>query len=190
MKDEPFEPLETTRLLLRCVAEEDAGPTAELMTPEASRWIASWPVPFTHMMAIERIKAAREQAYAGMMLPFAIIEKATAELIGWITLNRDHANFRCGSLGYWLGENHHGKGYMRELATMVLEAGFKLLDLDIIEAGAQPENVASFAIMRACGMQAAGDGMVYAPARGREEFCVFYEIKRPIYAGDDSARLV
>lgn len=179
MTRDPFEPLETARLRLRCVSHEDALVVSQLMTPEISRWVASWPIPFTGEMASARIKAAREMAYAGDALPFAVIPKESGELIGWVTLNRDDDDQRRGSFGYWLGEAHHGKGYMRELAPSVLAASFHLLDLDVIEAGAQPENAASLSIMRACGMEFVGERLVYAHARNRNELCHFYEIRCP-----------
>jgi ribosomal-protein-alanine N-acetyltransferase len=178
LQPEPFQPLETARLHLRCVVAHDAAATSALMTPAVSRWVAYWPVPFTADMARSRIEAARRLAYAGDALPFGVIEKASGAFIGWVMLDRDRRDRRRGVFGYWLGEKFHGNGYMRELAGVVIEAGFRLLDLDVIEAGAQPGNAASFAVMRGCAMTPAREGMVYAPARKRDEFCQFYEIRR------------
>jgi len=176
--DTLFEALETARLRLRCVAPDDAHATSAMMTPEVSRWVAYWPFPFTYEMAVERIESSLKLAHAGDMLPFAVVEKASDEMIGWVMFNRDTGNRRRGSFGYWLGEKHHGKGYMKELAPVALAAAFKLLDVDVIEAAAQPENTASLAVMRGCGMEFTGERMVYAPARKREELCHFYEIER------------
>ena len=148
------------------------------MTLEVSRWVAYWPVPFTEEMAKARIKASRALAYAGDALPFGVVEKSSSAFIGWAMLDRDRRDCRRGLFGYWLGEKYHGNGYMRELAGVVIDAGFKLLDLEVIEAGAQPGNTASFAIMRGCGMNPSRTGMVYAPARQRDEFCQFYEVQR------------
>jgi ribosomal-protein-alanine N-acetyltransferase len=67
---------------------------------------------------------------------------------------------------------------MKESTPVALRAGFDLLDLDVIEAGAQLANAGSFAIMQACGMKPAGQGLVFAPARSRNELCSFYEIER------------
>ncbi|ARN82314.1 GNAT family N-acetyltransferase [Methylocystis bryophila] len=173
-----FQPLETTRLLLRCVVADDAAATAMIMTPEVSRWLANWPVPFTHEMAVARIEAARDRARRGDALPFTVTDKVKGDLIGWVMIYRSEENPRRGSLGYWVGEKHHCKGYMRELMPIALAAGFDLLDLDAIEAAAQPENAASIAVMKGCGMKPAGEGMVYAPARGRHELCQFYEVQR------------
>ncbi len=96
------------------------------MSPEVSCWVAYWPVPFTLEMAISRIETSREMAYAGDALPFGVIEKTRNALIGWVMLNRDPQDRRRGSFGYWFGEEHQGKGYMRELAPVALAAGFKL----------------------------------------------------------------
>lgn len=174
-----FRSLETARLRLRCVSDEDAEQTAKMMTPEVSRWVAHWPIPFTCEMAAARIKAARKRASVGDALPFAVTAKASGDLIGWVTINRDEGNRKRGSLGYWFGEKHHGKGYMRELAPAVLAAGFQVLGLDVIEAATQPGNAASIAVIKACGMLQTGEGLVYASARNRHELCHFYEIQRP-----------
>ena len=53
-----------------------------------------------------------------------------------------------------------------------LAAAFKLLDVDVIEAGAQPENTASLAVMHGRGMKFNEERMVYAPARKREELAI------------------
>ena len=58
-------------------------------------------------------------------------------------------------------------------------AGITEADLNVIEAGAQPENAVSFAVMRWCGMTPAGERMVFAPARERDELCLLYEKVRP-----------
>ena len=180
--DAPFQPIETARLRLRCVTPDDAHATSAMMTPEVSRWVAYWPFPFTYEMAVERIESSLKLAHAGDMVPFAVVEKASDEMIGWVIFNRDTENRRRASFGYWLGEKHHGKGYMKEAAPVALAAALKLLDVDVIEAGAQPENTASVAVLRGCGMKFTGERMVYAPARKREELCHFYEIKRGIHS--------
>ncbi len=179
MVDDPFPPVRTARLTLRCVAAADAAATSALMTPEVSRWLADWPLPFTPDMAAARIETMRRCAVAGDVLPVAVVEQVSGALAGWIVLRRDGERRRRGSLGYWLGEAHHRRGYMREAIPAVLRVGFARLDLDVIEAAAQRANAGSFAVMRACGMRSAGEGMIYAPSRDREELCCFHEIARP-----------
>ncbi len=178
MPDDPFPPFETARLLLRCVAPDDAAATSALMTPEVSRWLASWPLPFTPAMATARIESLRLRAVERSAMPLAVVEKASAALAGWVVIERDGETGKRGAVGYWLGEAYQRRGYMREAMAAALPTAFARLDLEVIEAGAQLANVGSFAIMRACGMRPAGQRMVYAPTRGREELCQFYEIER------------
>jgi ribosomal-protein-alanine N-acetyltransferase len=179
-----FPPIETARLILRCVESEDVAAMAALITPAVSQSVARWPYPFTSDMASTRIADARAAAAAGDELPFALVEKSLGAMIGWLVIHR-HAEERSrGSFGYWLGEAWHGQGYMREAAPPALDCGFTLLELDVIEAGAQLDNAASFAIMRACGMNPVGDRMSPAPARGRDELCRFYELRRQPHHGN------
>ena len=178
MSLEPFEPVETERLLLRCVLPADATATSALITSEISRWLASWPFPYTPEMAANRIESMRDLAYEGNALPLAVVTKYNGKLAGWATVSRDFHQRRRGSFGYWLGEQCHGNGFMKEAAPVALGLAFKLMNLDVIEAGAQPENVGSLAIMRLCGMKMIGERMLFAPARNRSELCRFYEIER------------
>jgi len=149
-----------------------------MMTPDVSRWVGYWPVPFTVEMAELRIECARAAAAAGKALPFAA-ELLDGTLVGWIVSNRTDEDPRRATFGYWFGEAHHGKGYMRETAPLALAASFRKLGVDVIEASVQPDNVASLAVLRACGFQEIGQGMVAAPARDREELCNLFELPRP-----------
>ena len=177
--DDPFPPIETDSLRLRCVRQGDAPATSRLMTAAVSQWLASWPVPFTMSMSVERIARAREASFGRRAAPFVAERRTDGAFLGWISVNRAADDPTRGIFAYWLGEVFHGRGYMREAGPAVLAAAFDYLDIDVIEAAAKPENAASFAVMRRCGMVPAGDRMVFAVSRNRHEFCLVYEIKRP-----------
>jgi len=174
-----FEAIGTARLRLRCVRPEDALPVSAMMTAAVSQWVASWLVPFTPEMAVERITNARRAAADGRALPCVIERRADAALVGWIGVTRETSHDRRAMLGYWLGEKHHGCGYMREAAPVAVRMAFQNLGLDVVEAAAQPENAASFAVLRGCGMVPVGERMVFAPSRSRDELCLLYEVARP-----------
>ncbi|NDE90672.1 MAG: N-acetyltransferase [Alphaproteobacteria bacterium] len=178
MSDALRQKLETPRLFLRPMTINDAEAFTKIITPEISRWLANWPFPFTHELAVERIESSLELAAFGDALPFVVIEKVSGNLAGWAMIKRDVHDRQKASFSYWMGEHYHGKGYMKEIAPVVLNAGFDVLGLDIIEAGAQLENTASFAVMKACGMEYIGEEMVYAAARKREEPCACYQVKK------------
>ena len=168
----------TARLRLRLVEEHDAAAAVRLITPEISRWLASWPSPLDEAAAAARLRDLRDVATAGNGLPFAIERLDSGEMIGLVMIMRSRDDARRGGLGYWLGEAYHRHGYMQEAATAAVADAFARLDLDVIEAGAQPANTASFGIMRALGMRPVGERPMWASARGREEVCAYYAITR------------
>ncbi|MET7245257.1 GNAT family N-acetyltransferase, partial [Methylobacterium sp. EM32] len=170
--------LDTPRLHLRPVAPEDAEATSAMMTPAVSRWLASWPLPYTVAMARERIATAHAQAEAGQALSLAVTARESGELLGWIMLHRTRDDPRTATLGYWLGEAHHRRGILREAIAALLPVAAAWLDVDRIEASAQPENTGSFAVMRACGMTFQREAVIHAPARSRDEHVHVYAVAR------------
>jgi ribosomal-protein-alanine N-acetyltransferase len=148
------------------------------MTEQVSRWLANWPFPFSEEMGRQRIRQMQQLVVEGRALAFAIVRKTDSRLIGWVTLVRDKPSSPQASLGYWLGEAFQGHGYMREAVPAVIREGFRKLDIQKIEAAAQPENFASIALMRTCGMVEEGQVAVFAPSRNREEICTVFGIER------------
>src|SRR6478735_2116334 len=107
-------PLETERLTIRPVRNSDAGATAPLVTHPISRWTATWPPSISVEGVLDRIKAATEAQRADQGVSLAVLRKTDGALMGWVSLHRNRQAPKTGSLGYWLGESFHGKGYMRE----------------------------------------------------------------------------
>ena len=174
--------LETARLRLRVVEEQDAAAAARLMTPAVSQWLASWPSPLDEAGAAARFRRMRDATRHGQALCFAIELRDGGELMGVVMVVRAKYDARRGDLGYWLGERFHRHGYMAEAAEAAVAEAFSRLDLDALEGGAQPANAASLAIMRRLGMRAIDERPVWAEARGREERCAYYEITRREHA--------
>ena len=173
--------IDTKRTRLRCVRHSDAAVVAQLMTPSVSRWLASWPTTVTEQFVAARILEAREAVAAGLALHFLIERRTDGAVMGWVRVSRVETEPRRGDLSDWLNDAYHGNGYMSEAARAAVSAGFEKLALDSIESGAQPENSASFAVMRRLGMERSGERVVWASARGRDELCVFYSITREIF---------
>lgn len=172
-----FPPLVTERLILRCPEAGDAADISRLITPGVARWVASWAYPFTTEMAEERIRNARAMAGKRTALPLTVIRQNDGCFLGWIGIVATAPGR--AAFGYWLGEDFHGQGYMREAAPVALRAGFDILGVKVIEAGAQLANAASFAVMKACGMRFVGERMTFAASRQVEELCAYYEATAP-----------
>ncbi len=171
--------IETDRLKLRPVQESDAGPIASLVTPSISRWTATWPPSISVEAARGRVNSAIEARKNGLAIVFAIKRKSDEALIGLSGIHRQEPNGRRGNFGYWIGDEFHGKGYMREAAAAIVNQAWSLFDIDVIEASAQPENTASIAVLRKLGMRSIGERFEFAPVRNRDELCVYFEISRP-----------
>ena len=149
------------------------------MCEAISRWTGSWRprnTPAEVQARIDRHLAAESEGRGVMR---AIERSADGTLMGWIGVDRLEDRPGRGVLGYWLGEAFWGQGYAGEAAAAMLAAAWDLLDLDVVEAGAQPANAASIAILRRLGMDAIGERSHLASARRTEEVCAYFEIRRP-----------
>ena len=166
-----------SRLVLRDVQPDDAAAVSALMTPAVSRWLLSWPIPFTPGMAADRIAQARTSLAGGTMLPFVMERLSDSALLGWLSVTRTGG--RRALLSYWLGEAYQGQGYMREALAAALPASFSLLDVEAIDAEVQAGNAASLTLLRSQGMEAVGERMTFAPARNRHEPCLAFALQRP-----------
>lgn len=83
---------------------------------------------------------------------FAVFEQETATMIGSgeITI-RDTAN-REGEIGYIFHPDYWGKGYATELARLLVNFGFRELNLHRIYATCDPRNGASAKVLEKIGM--------------------------------------
>lgn len=158
--------IETARLRLRPPHPDDAPALAALMTPAVSRWLASWPVPFTLERAQARIADVLDAMAQGGTICCVIEHQG--EIAGWIGAARRPGTHRA-SFGYWLGEPWHGRAIMQEAAPAFVAALRDRLALDSIEAACQPENHASARVLATCGLRRTGDRLQYTPARSRDE---------------------
>jgi ribosomal-protein-alanine N-acetyltransferase len=180
------DPIDTARLRLRALEDGDAPHVARLMTPAVTRWLASWPSPVTEALARERIAQMRDVMRQGHAACFAIERRADPAFMGGIHVFRSRDDPARGALGYWLGEPYQRQGFMTEAAAAVVAAAFARLALHVIEAGAQPENEGSLAIMRTLGMRPIGSRLTWAAGRQREELCEYAEVTRQDF--HDAAR--
>ncbi len=174
----PLPPVCTERLWLRCAEPRDAEALAALMSEAVSRRLASWPVPYTPLMAADRIAGVRMAATERRSLPLVIERRADGEVLGWISASRAPGDHATALLTYWLGEAYQGQGYMREAAPAVLREAFALMDVARMRAAVQSDNAPSLAVARFLGMDPIGPGRIWCPARGRDEPCLWFELPR------------
>jgi [ribosomal protein S5]-alanine N-acetyltransferase len=175
------EPIEGLRIRLCCISLKDTDAVAAIMTPEISRWLASWPAEPTIEAITERIRRAQSAMQQKRELHFRIEERERNLTAGYVSVAQSAADCRVGNLSYWLGTAFQGKGYMTEALRLAMAAAFQYLDLQKIDAVAQLENLSSFAVMRRVGMSPIGERLVWADIRKQNERCLFYSVDRPAF---------
>lgn len=166
--------IRTPRLILRPVEAQDAEATAELMTEDISARLLTWPAPLSLEQVRERIAASERAFEERTGLSFAILLDGGERLIGWLGVWLAELAARRAKLGFWLGRQFEGRGYMSEAAMHAVHVALNHVGARSLEADTQPDNLASQAILRRLGMVPAGERILYAPLRDRNERCLHF----------------
>lgn len=99
---------------------------------------------------------------------FVICQNVDNKIVGAINLTQIFCkSFQNAYLGYSLGVNFTGKGYMTEAVELILQFAFKNLKLHRIEANVQPLNSASINVLRRCGFTKEGFSKKYLKISGK-----------------------
>ncbi|HWS86397.1 MAG TPA: GNAT family protein [Pyrinomonadaceae bacterium] len=152
-----FTKIETERLALRRLGEEDLAPfMAYLNDPEVARY-QSWE-SYTDEQAravIERGKSA-EPGTPGQWFTFAAELKETGEMIGHVALSVKADDPRQAEIGFTFARGQQGRGLAREAAEAVLDYAFGVLGLHRVVAVTDCENARSAALLERLGMRREG----------------------------------
>ena len=90
-----------------------------------------------------RVRWAKKSSKAGQAYQFFIFDKFQ-NLLGSITIeNIRKGPSNAGTLGYWLGKEHTGKGFMKEAVLTIIDFSFNKLNISRLEAATLPENRSS-----------------------------------------------
>lgn len=145
--------LSTERLLLRPFSLSDAPHVKRLAgAHEIASTTQNVPHPYEDGMAEEWIGSHAPGYASGRLATFALIERASGDLVGAIGLvvQPEHAR---AEMGYWIGVPFWNCGYATEAARAVLVFGFVELKLNRIYATYLTRNPASGRVMQKVGME-------------------------------------
>lgn len=144
---EQFPQLETERLRLRAVTEDDYEMVYILRSdPEMMRFIPR-PLCEDYRDALKLIRQMKQGYEQKESLNWVITLKDSDELIGTVGYVRIKSEHNRAELGYMLHSREQGKGFMKEAVSAVINYGFKIMDLHSIEAVIDPDNTASEKIL-------------------------------------------
>jgi len=148
--------LNTTRLLLRPLNEHDASALFGIFSdPRVTRYLArgAWP---SISDAHERIARDIEAMGSGKYLCLGVVRRADQALVGECSLFNWLPQSRRAELGYALGHEAWGHGYINEALQALLEHGFSEMALNRVEADIDPRNLASAKTLEHLGFQKEG----------------------------------
>ncbi len=140
---QPFPVLQTERLVLRQVREEDAPEVFRMRAdPEMMRYIPR-PVATSILDAIKVIRIMEQSLAKNDSINWAMTLKGESRLIGTIGYVRLSKEDHRGEVGYMMDPSQHGKGLMNEALQAVLQYGFEQMGFHTIEGVIDPGNTAS-----------------------------------------------
>jgi len=147
----PFPIIETERLLLDCITDEDVNEVFELRSnPETMKYIPR-PLVKDNDGALEHIKMIVDKINSNEGINWGIRLKDNPKLLGIIGFYRlQPENYRA-EIGYMILPEFHGKGIVPEAVNRLIKYGFEDLKLHSIEAVIAPENHASERVLQKCG---------------------------------------
>jgi len=147
----PFPVIETDRLLLRRVTNDDANAVFELRSnPESMKFIPR-PLLKNTKEALELIAEIDSKIETNIGINWAITLKDNPKLLGIIGYYRTQPENYRSEIGYILLPEFHGKGIVSEALNRLIKYGFEDLKLHSIEAIIDPENFASEKVLQKCG---------------------------------------
>lgn len=162
--------LVTKRLTLRPPLEVDAEAIArELNNPNVSRMLSKVPAPYHEADAMEWLKRIQQKPDSCF---FSIYRQT---LLGVVSVDKRDDIY---NLGYWLGEDHWGQGYMSEAARAVLSYAFRVLGCETIQSGAYEDNPASAQILDNLGFEATRTIVDFNATRNCDVACMKVELTR------------
>jgi ribosomal-protein-alanine N-acetyltransferase len=148
--------LHTTRLTLRPPRRGDEKDLWAIHSdPDVMRYFSEppWLDPERPARQIDEDagRFEREESFR-----FAIVLTETGRQIGNCTLFALHRQNRRAEIGYALGRQHWGRGYMHEALRALVTHAFMDLDLNRLEADIDPRNAASAAALVRLGFREEG----------------------------------
>lgn len=181
----PFRsPLRSAQLILRPLEHTDALKVAQLAGDwEVVRWTTDIPHPYDANMARNFIAWAQDELKGRRRFFFAMVARASGDLVGIISLTRNGADE--GEIGYWVGLPYQGRSFAREAAGVMITMGFEALALRRVVAACRPDNERSWRVMEGCGMCYVEDVQRWSMAR-RETFQLsLYAIDQAVESRSD-----
>ena len=170
--------IDTSRIRLRWISDEDTDAFYAIYSnPEVMRYWST-PALADREAAANLVKKIQEDWKRRVILKWGIALRTNNQLIGSITLFNLDFNHRRAEIGYALGREFWGQGYMNEALMALLQYAFEDLNLHRIEADVDPRNTASIKTVERLGFQREGYLRERWQVNGEIQDAYFYGLLR------------
>ena len=149
MSNQMRDQIKTERLTLRRTQSTDAQTMARRINdPDILRMTATLPMPYFTLTADFWLIRAAADWRQGNSFAYAITHTDDS-MMGVVDLFKNSEDD--WEIGYWIGKEFWGKGYMPEAAKALLSEGFRVFDAPYIDAGYFEDNPASGRVLEKLG---------------------------------------
>jgi len=175
--------IETGRVALRWISKADTDAFYNIYSHlEVMRYWSTPPL-VDRDKAASMISEIQESWKSRSVLKWGIARRSDDQLIGSVTLFNLDFTHRRAEIGYALGREFWGLGYMNEALTALLSYAFETLELDRLEADVDPRNAASIKTLERLGFQKEGYLRERWQVAGEIQDSLFYGLLRREWAG-------
>lgn len=121
-------------------------------------WEPKWPADdLTRGAFRRRLRRYHTEIRDDNAYPFLIFHSADGTLLGGVTVsNIARGMTQSATIGYWMGEDHAGRGHMAEALKALVPFAFRTLNLHRLEAACLPNNARSIRLLEKLGFQREG----------------------------------
>ena len=153
-KEDKFQEIETERLHLRKIHDEDASMLFKNIYNNFEWYKYYYQLPFQNFEEYQQLVAKYKTWYEiGNHFRWGIVLKEAQEMIGLVQLHtKDELNNHC-KLGYIIGYQYHHQGYAKEAVNKVIDFAFDTLGYHRIEADIVVKNQDSIHLAESLGME-------------------------------------
>ena len=131
-------------------------------------WEPLWPDDDLERPAYRRrLSRWCEEIADGVTFPYFLFSTVDGALVGGVTLSQVRRGVtQAGTVGYWMGEAHAGRGLMTEAVGLLARHAFSTLHLHRLEAACLPDNVRSQRLLEKVGFAREGLARAYLRIAG------------------------
>jgi RimJ/RimL family protein N-acetyltransferase len=154
--------------------------------PEVVRWYLRSSGPPTPAQVAGRVRAASAEWLAGTNARCAVLDAATGEVAGSVSLWVESPAAGLGNLGYALGPAYRGRGFATRALRLLARWAFEEAGLERVHAGAAVPNTGSRRVLERAGFRYEGVLRSYLPdAAGRHDVALYSLLRTDGEPGTD-----